>query len=112
MLRSLSWKLILAFALVAFTTAALVALFIRLTSVDRLTQLVIEQQRSSLQQTLQNYYSLHGSWEGVADNWGQIQSLLLPTPETQSSGLPPQNNPPPEGSVRKNFMGWRMRKAL
>jgi len=105
MLRSLSWKLILAFALVAFTTAALVALFIRLTSADRLMQLVIEQQRSSLQQALQNYYSLNGSWDDIADNWGQIQSLVLPTPEAQLGGPPPQNNPSPQGSSKKNFLG-------
>jgi hypothetical protein len=56
MLKSLYWKLTLAFMLVAFTTAALVALFIRLTSANQLMQLVIEQQRSSLQQTL------HSPW--------------------------------------------------
>jgi signal transduction histidine kinase len=105
MLKSLYWKLTLAFMLVAFTTAALVALFIRLTSANRLMQLVIDQQRSSLQQTLQSYYASQGSWEGVAQNWSQIQSLLLPTPVSPPPDHPPQNNHPPDGQDRKNFLG-------
>jgi signal transduction histidine kinase len=105
MLKSLSWKLILAFALVAFTTAALVALFIRLTSANRLMQLVVEQQRNSLQQILQNYYSLNGSWDNIANNWENLQSLVLPTPEAQLAGPPPQENRPPGGSSRRNFLG-------
>lgn len=105
MLKSLYWKLTLAFMLVAFTTAALVALFIRLTSANRLMQLVIEQQRSSLQQTLQSYYASQGSWDGVAQNWSQIQSLLLPTPASPPPDHPPQDNRPPDGQDRKNFLG-------
>jgi signal transduction histidine kinase len=105
MLRSLYWKLTLAFMLVAFTTAALVALFIRLTSANRLMQLVIEQQRSSLQQTLQSYYAVNGSWEGVAQNWSQIQSLVLPTPAAPPPDHPPQDNHPSDGQDRKNFLG-------
>jgi signal transduction histidine kinase len=105
MLKSLYWKLTLAFMLVAFTTAALVALFIRLTSANRLMQLVMDQQRSSLQQTLQSYYASQGSWEGVAQNWSQIQSLLLPTPASPPPDHPPQDNRPPDGQDRKNFLG-------
>jgi signal transduction histidine kinase len=105
MLKSLYWKLTLAFMLVAFTTAALVALFIRLTSANRLMQLVIDQQRSSLQQTLQSYYASQGSWEGVAQNWWQIQSLLLPTPASPPPDHPPQDNRPPDRQDRNNFLG-------
>lgn len=104
-LKSLYWKLTLAFMLVAFTTAALVALFIRLTNANRLMQLVIEQQRSSLQQTLQSYYASNGSWEGVAQNWSQIQSLILPTPVAPPKDHPPQDNRPPDGQDRRNFLG-------
>ena len=50
--KSLYWKIALAFVLVAFFTAALVAVFIRATSVDRLTQLVLDQQRENLQTIL------------------------------------------------------------
>jgi signal transduction histidine kinase len=105
MLKSLYWKLTLAFMLVAFTTAVLVALFIRLTSANRLMQLVIDQQRSSLQQTLESYYASQGSWDGVAQNWSQIQSLLLPTPASPPPDHPPQDNHPLDGQDRKNFLG-------
>ncbi|MEJ2596768.1 MAG: HAMP domain-containing sensor histidine kinase [Anaerolineales bacterium] len=105
MLKSLYWKLTLAFMLVAFTTAALVALFIRLTSANRLMQLVIEQQRSSLQQTLQSYYASNGSWVGVSQNWSQIQSLVLPTPAAPPQDHPPQDNHPPDGQDKRNFLG-------
>ena len=104
-LKSLYWKLTLAFMLVAFTTAALVALFIRLTNANRLMQLVIEQQRSSLQQTLQSYYASTGSWEGVAQNWSQIQSLALPTSAAPPPDHPPQDNHPPNGQGGRNFLG-------
>jgi uncharacterized protein YpmS len=60
---SLLWKLTLAFVLVALTTAGLVSVLIRLTSVDRLAQLIIDQQRSSLQTTLTEYYAANGSWK-------------------------------------------------
>jgi hypothetical protein len=56
MFKSIYTKLTLAFLLIAFTTAALVGLFIRLSSADRLTQLIVDQQRSDLEQYLQNYY--------------------------------------------------------
>ncbi len=102
MFKSLYGKLILAFMLVAFTTAALVALFIRLTSADRLMQLIIEQQRSQLEQTLSSYYASTGSWVGVEQNWGQIQSQALSTPEGNPN-RPSQGNRPP--GIRGNFMG-------
>lgn len=71
--KSLSWKIALAFVLVAFITAALVAVFIRVTSVNRLTQLVLDQQRDALQTALQSYYQENGSWDGLVNNWQQLQ---------------------------------------
>jgi signal transduction histidine kinase len=105
MLKSIYGKLTLAFMLVAFTAAALVALFIRLTSADRLMQLIIEQQRSSLEQALQDYYTANGSWEEVAENWQQIQSLTLPTPESPPPDRPPEDNRPPEAHSPRNLFG-------
>ncbi|MEJ2303874.1 MAG: HAMP domain-containing protein, partial [Anaerolineales bacterium] len=105
MLKSIYGKLTLAFMLVAFTAAALVALFIRLTSADRLMQLIIEQQRSSLEQALQDYYTANGSWDEVAENWQQIQSLALPTPESPPPDRPPEDNRPPEAHSPRNLFG-------
>jgi signal transduction histidine kinase len=104
MIKSLYWKLTLAFMLVAFTTAALVALFIRLTSADRLFQLIMDQQRSSLEQALSVYYASNGSWDGVDKSWQQIQILRNPTPVGPSFDRPLQDNTPP-GKLRGNLFG-------
>ena len=105
MLKSLYWKFALAFMLVAVTTAGLVALFVRLTSADRLMQFIIEQQRSRLGQALSVYYSMNGSWSGVEENWQQIQSLVLPTPANPLPGHPPQDNRSPDNEGGRNFLG-------
>jgi signal transduction histidine kinase len=105
MLRSLYGKLTLAFMLVAFTTAALVALFIRLTSADRLAQLVIDQQRSSLEQALSDYYDTNGSWQGVEQNWSQIRTLTLPTPAGASAEHNPPDERPPDSQGGHNLFG-------
>ncbi len=92
MFRNLSWKLALAFMLIAFTTAALIAISIRVTSVNRLNQLILDQQLSSLETQLSDYYTTTGSWSGVAANWVQMQSRTFPTQAPQTGG----SNPPDE----------------
>jgi signal transduction histidine kinase len=62
---SLTWKLTLAFLLVALTAAALLAVVIRLTSAGQLDQLIVEQRRSDYQAQLTSYYQANGSWTGV-----------------------------------------------
>ena len=76
---SLYWKLTLAFILVAVTTAALVAIAIRLTSADRLNQLIFDQQRATMQQALVDYYAANGSWNGIAAYWDQLQPQFGPS---------------------------------
>lgn len=92
MRNSLLWKLTLAFILVAITTAALVAIFIRITSVDRLNRLILDQQRSSLQTALSEYYSTSGSWKDISNQWQHLR--------TQSFPILPQNNNPHIPNVR------------
>lgn len=87
MLKSLYWKLTLAFMLIAFITAGLVAIFIRVTSADRLLKLVIDQQRTNLEQTLTGYYITHRSWEGIVESWGELQRVSEPTPVHQAPPL-------------------------
>lgn len=67
--RSLTWKLTLAFLLVALTVALLVAVLIRLVSADQLDQLIIEQRRSWFLEQVTTYYQTNGSWEGVAQQF-------------------------------------------
>jgi len=83
MQKSLLWKLTLAFVAVAIFTTALAALFIRITSVDRLTQLIFEQQVNSFKQVLVDYYTENGSWQGVAVNWLALQREANPNGAVQ-----------------------------
>ena len=89
MLKSLNWKIALAFMLVAFTTAALVAVFIRVTSADRLTQLIIEQQRGNLVSALSDYYAANDSWNGVAEKWRKLQVSFGPSDLSITTDRPP-----------------------
>ncbi len=82
--KSLVWKLTLAFLVVAIITTALVAVFIRVTSADRLSRLIQDQQRSDLQTALATYYTENGSWAGVDQNWLQIVR-----PRASSTVFPP-----------------------
>ena len=91
MFKSLYAKFALAFVSLAFFTAAIVALFIRLTSEDRLSKLITEQQVSSLQTALADYYSAAGSWQGVAQAWHEIES------GTRLGGYAGNEPAPPEG---------------
>lgn len=70
--RSIYWKLTLAFMLVALITAALVAVFIRATSTNRLYQFVLDQQRDQMEEVLASYYAGTGSWEGIGRFWDEI----------------------------------------
>ena len=95
--RSLYWKLTLAFMLVAVTTAGLVALMIRFTSADRLTQLILDQQRSQIQASLAEYYTTNGSWDGIERQWRQLQSQAqaLTQPQGQPQPTPAVVRPTP-----------------
>ncbi len=70
--RSLVLKLALAFLLVGIVTTLLLAVSIRITSTDRLNQLIIDQQVSGLQAELTSYYTNHGSWDGIQAQWDAL----------------------------------------
>lgn len=59
----------LAFVLVALATAGLVAVFIRLSSADRLNRLIVDQQLHSVAENLGDYYAANGSWAGLPEQW-------------------------------------------
>lgn len=82
--NSLLWRLILAFLVVAVTTAALIALLIRVTSADRLNRLIMDQQRSGMITSLQSFYVANKSWNGITQDWQQLRprpgtTVLIPT---------------------------------
>ncbi len=81
---TLTRKLILAFLLVAGTSAALVAVFIRLTNVERVTQLVLEQQRRDLEELIVTYYNAYGTLLGI-DRYSMPQNYGL---QNENGGSP------------------------
>jgi two-component system, OmpR family, sensor histidine kinase BaeS len=101
MFKSLTFKLTLAFVVVAFITAGLVGLFVRYTSQDRFTQFLIDQQRSRIEQALTEYYTTNGSWDAVAVAWDGIESSVMPT-----------NIPPPPDNNPANLPGQEQRRSL
>lgn len=95
--KSLYWKLALAFMLVALTTAGLVAIFIRATSADRLSRLIVDQQRDTLEQELVAYYQANGSWSGVENRWMELQFQSAPSEFSSTPAFPPDRNEPDPG---------------
>ncbi len=109
--RSLYWKLTLAFIFVAFSASAMAAVYIQFSSQESLWQLLIDQQRETMQQSLQSYYAQNGTWDGITANWDELQRQLIPTPNApppnQDSGQPAAQ---PEAKdhidmVKRNFFG-------
>lgn len=105
--KSLYWKLSLAFLLVAFSASAVAAVYIRFSSQESLWQLLIDQQRESMQQSLENFYIANGSWEGVPEIWDEFQRQLMPTPDSPSMGQvsEPLAEQPRMDRERRNFFG-------
>jgi len=75
MSKSLYLKIAIAFVLVAFITAALVAVLMRITSATRLSQLVLDQQRDTLQTLLADYYKAYNTWENLPNDWREVQQV-------------------------------------
>jgi signal transduction histidine kinase len=83
--------------IVALTSAALVTLFIRFTSADRLNQLIVEQFRSTLKASLVEYYTANNdSWAHIAQEWPRIQtsgSQLVTAQPPLDANLQPRGIP-------------------
>lgn len=86
MKHSLALKLILAFTLIAVTTAALVGIIIWMTSPARLGDLVTRQQLATFKQSLISYYETNGTLNGIEQTFPRIGGML-----TNSTGGPPDN---------------------
>lgn len=109
---SLLWKLTFAFLLVAIVAAVLVAFFIRLSSADRLVDLILDQQQNNLQTQLESYFVENGSWAGVNDYWFQLQYPPRATQIAENGGVPPglDSTPrfipaPPDRRDRRSLFG-------
>jgi two-component system, OmpR family, sensor histidine kinase BaeS len=94
MRRSLQVKLILSYLVVALLTVLVVSAIIQLTSGQSLMSLVMTQQTDLLKQTVQDYYTAHGSLDGFGDAY--IQPDRSAPPQTQ--GGAPVKGPSPHDS--------------
>jgi len=83
---SLMWKLITSIIFVAVITTGLMAVLIRATSQESLSRLIIDQQRSNLSDSLEEFYSQNGSWEGVDMAWGDLQMRRNTMPPPLNEG--------------------------
>jgi signal transduction histidine kinase len=84
-MRSLSLKLVLAFALTSLVGMALAALFVRQFVVREFDAYLVTQQREALVEQLSDYYTQKGSWQGVG------------------AALRLNNQPPGNGDPRRRF---------
>ncbi|MCW5853997.1 MAG: HAMP domain-containing histidine kinase [Anaerolineae bacterium] len=66
-LRSLTWKLTLAFLLVGLTGAILVAIIVGVRTRSEFDRFLSTRDQSLVQDSLETYYSTHSNWEGVRD---------------------------------------------
>jgi signal transduction histidine kinase len=86
---TLTRKLTLAFLIVAVTAAAIVAVSIRLTNTTRLSQLVLEQQRTNFETIVVDYYQRTGSLNGVDAFLRQALPNAQPQPNPNLQPIQP-----------------------
>ncbi len=110
--KSLLWKLILAFVFVSLVTTALVAVLIRMNSVDSLTRLVLDQQRSNLQSALTDYYTQNGSWQGIAQAWPLMYLRNGSIRNIPNNPLMDQPIDPAIGRIPRDMMPTLDRRSL
>ena len=77
-MRSLTFKLTLAFLLVSLTVAVLFAVFARSATVKEFDRFALEQVQSDFITNMSAYYQSHGSWTGIGEIFHQ--GALPPPP--------------------------------
>jgi two-component system sensor histidine kinase BaeS len=79
-MRSLTWKLMLAFLAISLTGAVLASIFARWITVQEFDRLVLEQAQSSFLSEVTAYYQTHRSWIGVTEYFRQRADSRQPPP--------------------------------
>jgi hypothetical protein len=87
--RSLKGKLILSYLAVALITVLVVSAIIWLTSDQSLMSLVVEQQTTSLKESVQTYYTINGTLQGFFDDYLQAYRAQPGPPQPGNTGKPP-----------------------
>jgi signal transduction histidine kinase len=100
-LRSLTFKLTLAFLFVGLTGAFLVALFVRQRTQSEFDRLILDQNQQALVANLTQYYQIHRTWEGV-------EAVFHPGQEFP----PPESDPGPRWEVRRSLFAIANRQGM
>ncbi len=100
MIRSVTWKLILAFLVVSLTVAVFGAWIARWLTQYEFEQLVLEQAKSRFVADVSFYYQVNGSWRGVLEFIRQRSVPSVP-PAGAPQVQPPQLFPNPSPPIRK-----------
>lgn len=87
--KSLKGKIILSYLVVALITVLVVITVIWMTSGKSLMNLVLQQQTAQLKETVQTYYSSHGSLDGFFDYYLQTERMHFIPEQQLSTDLPP-----------------------
>jgi signal transduction histidine kinase len=86
-MRSLTFKLIVAFLLTSVLGVGLAALVARQVTTREFGRFVMGQQRNDFVANAESYYRAHGSWAGVGEH---LRQLDAPPPEPGAPPRPPQ----------------------
>jgi signal transduction histidine kinase len=87
MMRSITFKLILAFISISVISTVLVVLFTRWRSNEEFRSFMIDQNRPSLVTAFSDYYQQHGSWSGISS------TDLMPPPQPTQAPRPFEQGP-------------------
>ncbi len=80
-MRSITFKLVLAFITVSMVSTLLVVLFTRWRSNEEFRSFLIDQNRPSIVVAFSNYYQQHGSWNGISN--AKLTPQQQPEPQPQ-----------------------------
>jgi len=94
-MRSLTFKLVVAFVAVCLTEALLVAMLIHRATQREFDRFVQEDAVSSFSEKAADYYREHGSWAGVERRFGPDVDLPHGVPGPSVRPVPPVDGPPP-----------------
>jgi signal transduction histidine kinase len=86
-MRSLTFKLIVAFLLTSVLGVGLAAVITRQVTARDFGRFVMGQQRNDFVASAESYYRVHGSWAGVGDHFRQLDA---PPPMPGAPPRPPQ----------------------
>jgi len=84
-MRSITFKLVLAFIAVSMISTILVVLFTRWRSREEFRSFLIDQNRPSIVVAFSDYYQQHGSWQGISNANLTPQQPSEPPPQIDKS---------------------------